>query len=225
MRLLITAGPTHEPLDCVRYIANRSSGRIGIELAAAAACAGHSVTLLLGPGPAEPTHTRLKTKRFRTTEDLRGLLGLEFPECDALVMAAAVADYRPIASTESPTPAKIKRRDSNLTLTLEPTPDLVAECAKNRVAGQLIVGFALETEENLLESAREKLARKGLDAILANTLDTMESPTIKNARLLTADGCVRLDPSLSKPDFARWLIKTLETRRSIGTWTDTPEIR
>lgn len=221
-RLLITAGPTHEPIDEVRYIANRSSGRVGIELALAASEAGYEVTLLMGPTPTEPPHTRITTLRFRTTEDLRLLLEERFPACDALVMAAAVADYRPRRDPNAPPTAKLPRAAEGLTLALESTPDLVAACAANRSQGQLIIGFALETADRVLESGKRKLIRKGVDAILANELSTLESPTIRNARLITPDGVIDLDPELEKADFARWLIESITARLDFGAWTPPP---
>ncbi|MCB9846367.1 MAG: hypothetical protein H6811_10335 [Phycisphaeraceae bacterium] len=182
-RILISAGPTHEPIDAVRYIANRSSGRLGIALAQRAANAAQDVTLLLGPTPLTPTDSRIALHRFQTTHDLDLLLTEHFPSCDALVMAAAVADYRPA----SPSPTKIRRAANPLTLTLEPTPDLLANCSSRRRPGQAIVGFSLEPAETLPAAAREKLIRKRLDLVVANPLETMDSSDI-DAILLYAGG-------------------------------------
>src|SRR5262245_9381568 len=113
-RILITAGPTHEPIDRVRYIANRSSGRMGLALAQAAIARGLRTTLLLGPTHLEPpNHSLLKTLRFRTTAELQNLLARYWPKHDVLFMAAAVADYRPIIKTKV---EKLKRRPSGITL-------------------------------------------------------------------------------------------------------------
>jgi len=210
-RLLITAGPTHEPLDAVRYLGNRSSGRLGVALADHAAGRGWDVTLLLGPTHLTPTDSRVQTIRFRTTADLQGLLATHFPHCDILIMAAAVADYRPKPADPSHA-GKIRRGDAPLTIELEPTPDLLAECSRRRAEGggrQVIVGFALEPRERLMESARSKLARKGLDLIVANPLETMDAADIE-ATLLGADGSVRSTPGrITKDAFAAWLLDSL----------------
>ncbi len=207
-RLLITAGPTYEPIDAVRYIANRSSGRMGLELAHAGRAAGWSVTLLLGPGAAAPPDIR--TRRFDSAADLARLLDEEFPACDVLIMAAAVADYRPRRSIEE----KLGRGAAPLRLELEPTPDLVAGCAARKRPGQRVIGFALEPAGVLEPRAREKLYRKGLDAIVANPLETMGASEIR-AVLYTAAGEVLQPPAdapgerIGKPAFARWLIAWL----------------
>jgi len=205
--ILITAGPTHEPIDKVRYLANRSSGRMGLALAEAARQAGHRVTLLLGPAAVEPP-AGVAVHRFQTTADLERLLAVWFPACDALIMAAAVADYRPVVRSAE----KIPRREGRLVIELEATPDLVACCAAARKPHQRIVAFALETPEMLHQSAMEKLQRKGVDAIVANPLATIGSDTV-SATLLTARGPVTPPPGSAEPmdkqAFARWLIRWL----------------
>jgi phosphopantothenoylcysteine decarboxylase/phosphopantothenate--cysteine ligase len=211
--MLITAGPTHESIDAVRYIANRSSGRMGVALAKAARDAGWSVTLLLGPVALEPpagVHTFL----FESTADLAALLEQYFPACNVLIMAAAVADYRPCRAGDSKWP----RRDEPLMLELEPTPDLVAGCAARKRAGQHIIGFALEEPAVLEERARDKLRRKGLDAIIANPLTTMGASGV-TATVFTATGLqigmstARDGPSsMAKSDFARRLIEWIDSQ-------------
>lgn len=200
-KLLITAGPTHEPIDAVRYLANRSSGAMGIAIAEAAAAAGWAVTLLLGPVDRDPP-TGVRVARFESTAELMGLLDEHFAACDVLIMAAAVADYRPKGGGEG---GKLERRGSGLTLELESTPDLVARCAERKRADQVIVGFALEEPAKLAERARGKLARKGLDAIVANPLETMGAGGI-DATLLTADGRAESPGAMPKADFAAWLV-------------------
>jgi phosphopantothenoylcysteine decarboxylase/phosphopantothenate--cysteine ligase len=202
-RLLITAGPTHEPIDPVRYIANRSSGKLGIALAEAGTAAGWDVTLLLGPSQLTmPIGVALH--RFATTAQLAGLVDVHFPGCDVLIMAAAVADFRPT----SPSNSKLSRAERGLTLQLEPTPDLVAACSASKRPGQVIVGFALEPRDQLLARATDKLRRKGLDAIVANPLETMGADTIE-ARLIRADGGSREPGPMPKSEFARWLLEQL----------------
>ena len=205
--LLITAGPTHEPIDAVRYIGNRSSGRMGQSLAEEAARRGLPVTLLLGPtNLAPPSDSRIAVHRFRTTAELQRLLADHWPRHDVLIMAAAVADYRPVRPSED---AKLRRGDTTLTLELEPTSDLLAEAAASKRPGQVIIGFALEPHERLLESASAKLRRKNVDAIVANPLETMESDQII-ATLILADGRVaHAPPAMSKPAFAAWLLDHL----------------
>lgn len=206
-RLLITAGPTHEPIDAVRYIANRSSGRLGIALAEAAAEAGWRVRLLLGPTPRDCTDTRVEVTRFRTTADLESLLGAELASCDVLVMAAAVADYRPAANKT--TQSKLRRSDDALTLHLESTPDLLAGCSAKRRADQLLVGFALEPRAELDTSAREKLIRKGVDLIVANPLETMDSTTIE-ATVYDRTGPTAATPGpIEKSAFGGWLLERI----------------
>lgn len=208
LRLLITAGPTREPIDEVRFISNRSSGQVGVALAEAAVEAGHEVTLLLGPVMvAAAMHERCRVERFTTCEDLRRLLGTHFaPErCDVLVMAAAVSDYRPL----KPQAGKLPRQaDGRVFLELEPTPDLVAEAAGRKTPQQKIIAFALEEPAQLEARAAEKMRRKNVDAIVANPLATMDAGHIEPV-LLTASG-ERHSPGLvSKPIFADWLIRRL----------------
>lgn len=210
-RLLITAGPTHEPIDAVRFIGNRSSGRLGVALADEAARRGWIVTLLLGPTGICASDSRVRVRRFRTASDLRSLLQECVPEMDVLVMAAAVADYRPKVD-----PAflggKFRRAQQKMVLELEPTPDLLAEVAAGRRPDQLLVGFALEPREELVQSARAKLERKGIDLVVANPLETMDSATI-DALVLGADGSEkRTDGPIAKEVFAGWLLSIIEAR-------------
>lgn len=200
-RLLITAGPTHEPIDAVRYLANRSSGRLGIALADAALQRGWDPHLLLGPTPLNPPEN-VRCDRYQTTADLETLLAQHFAVCDLLIMAAAVADYRPVARTSE----KLERREGKLILELESTPDLVAGCAAKRRPEQRIVAFALEAPEQLQARAAAKLKRKGVDAIVANPLETMDATSI-TASILTTDGEIHTPPeNTPKAAFAAWLL-------------------
>lgn len=203
--LLITAGPTHEPIDAVRYIANRSSGRLGIALSDEATRRGLSVRLLLGPTPLTPAHSPTTLERFRTTTDLQRLLATHLPQATILIMAAAVADYRPVADAAALV-GKRRREAPGLTLTLEATPDLLAQAASTRRPGQFLVGFALEPRSDLLTSGRAKLDRKGIDMIVANPLETMDSDTIE-ATVMTRDGLVHSTAgAVHKRAFAPWLL-------------------
>jgi len=205
--MLITAGPTHEPIDRVRYIANRSSGKLGVEIARAASHAGWSVTLLLGPVIVE-TPPGIDVVRFETCEELQSLLEDHFASCDVLVMAAAVADFRLRQQLDK----KVSRCEKGLTLDLVPTPDLVARCCAHKRNDQFVVGFALESSSCLETRAREKLSRKGLDAIVANPLSTMGSPTIDaDIFIKTGDSIQRFcNKTLEKNAFAHFLIQWIE---------------
>jgi len=207
MRLLITAGPTHEPIDPVRYIGNRSSGKLGTALARAAVDQGHEVTLLLGPvrNP-PPLPDAVRVVPFLSTQDLQDALNREFQECEVLVMAAAVADYRPaVVATE-----KLKRKsEGTLSIELEPTPDVVGSLTGSRQPGQKIIAFALEEPAALIPRATEKMQRKGVDAIVANPLKTMDADTIEPT-WLTRGGVQEPGGEMSKTDFADWLLSRIE---------------
>jgi len=178
-----------------------------------AAANGWSVTLLLGPTGLTPADSRVKVLRFRTTSELEHLLREEFPGCDVLVMAAAVADYRPKAAVPAGA-GKLERKDRILTLELEPTPDLLAGISRNKRPDQYLVGFALEPSDRLLTSAARKLERKGADMIVANPLSTMESDQI-DATLFRADGSPpRAVGLLDKSRFASVLLD--EIRASLN---------
>ncbi|MGZ5308011.1 MAG: bifunctional phosphopantothenoylcysteine decarboxylase/phosphopantothenate--cysteine ligase CoaBC [Solirubrobacterales bacterium] len=169
LKVLVSAGGTREPIDPVRYVGNRSSGRMGIALAAAAARRGAEVTLVAANValPAPPSVSRIDVD---TTAELKAALGAEFPACDALIMAAAPADFTPA----EPRGGKIAREGSGgLELRLEQTEDILAGLAANRKEGQTLVGFAAETGSGI-ERAREKLDRKGVDAIVLNDVSNPE---------------------------------------------------
>lgn len=206
-RMLVTAGPTHEAIDPVRYIANRSSGRMGIAIAEAARDEGWDVTLLLGPVCA-PAPNRVRIERFTSTDDLARLLDAHFASSDVLVMAAAVADYR----LANPAANKLSRTSELLKLEFVATPDLVQACARKRRSQQRIVGFALEDSALLDERALQKMRGKKLDAIVANPLGTMGSGEIA-AKVFTPDGKA-CEPhegaAIDKRTFAKWLVSWIE---------------
>lgn len=206
MRILITAGPTREPIDDVRFISNRSSGQMGFALAEAASSAGHEVTLLLGPVLLPPSVAeQVQVIRFNTTADLQALLAEHFPKCDVLIKAAAVADYRPAQLIKGKTP-----RGDGLKIELEPTPDLVAGCAKTKRDDQTIIAFALEDPTVLETRAVEKMQRKKVDAILANPLQTMDASDIEPI-LFYADGRRDEPGRMSKGALAGWLISKIQS--------------
>ncbi len=202
-RLLVTAGPTEEPIDEVRFLANRSSGRLGLAIAAAAERRNWPVTCLLGPVPT-PQSPPAVLQRFRTAAELESQLEAAWPSHDLLVMAAAVADFRPRRMQTG----KL-RRGGPLTLELEAVPDLLAGLRGTTSPRQRIIAFALEEEASLEARAREKLARKGADAIVANPIETLDSASIRG-RLLRRDGTERHPPghpaAIPKEAFAEWLL-------------------
>lgn len=203
-RVLITAGPTHEPIDAVRFIGNRSSGKLGLALCAETARRGWQTTLLLGPGTVEPAHHPHQTVlRFRTTDELQRLLRELWPQHDVLIMAAAVADFRPVASN---TTGKLRRTERRLTLELEPTPDLLAALSHSTRDDQLVIGFALEPADSLIDSAMRKLASKRADAIVANPIETMESEQIEATVVLRDGSTCTPGKALAKTAFAAWLL-------------------
>jgi phosphopantothenoylcysteine decarboxylase/phosphopantothenate--cysteine ligase len=208
-KLLLTAGPTHEPIDAVRFLGNRSSGRLGIAIADEAAARGWDVTLLLGPTPLRPRNAGVRVCSYRSCADLEALLDQHFQACGLLIMAAAVSDYRPDPAGVNEA-EKRRRTADDLVLRLVPTPDLLAGCASRRRSGQLLVGFALEPADMMIEKASAKRVKKGIDFIVANPLETMESATI-DATLIGDDGVVaRTDAHLNKTAFGGWLLDRIE---------------
>jgi phosphopantothenoylcysteine decarboxylase/phosphopantothenate--cysteine ligase len=158
--VLVTAGPTREAIDPVRYLSNRSSGRMGYALAEAALRRGARVILVTGPTALTPPGAA-EVMAVETAGQMREAVLARFAEATIVIKCAAVADYRPRAAA----PEKIKRRGA-MTLELEPTADILAELGKRRTA-QILVGFAAETED-VLENARRKLNSKSADAIVVN---------------------------------------------------------
>lgn len=158
--VLVTAGGTREPLDAVRFLGNRSSGRMGHALAEAAAARGARVRLITASSL--PMPDGCEGVRVRTVEEMRAALLLHLGDSTMVFGAAAVSDFRPVA----PVTGKL-RRTGHLTVELEPTPDLIAEAVAKRRAGTLVIAFAAETED-LEQNARLKLSRKGVDAVVAN---------------------------------------------------------
>jgi phosphopantothenoylcysteine decarboxylase/phosphopantothenate--cysteine ligase len=161
--ILITAGPTQEPLDPVRYITNRSSGKMGYAIAADAAARGARVILVSGPVNL-PGPTGVEVIRIRTAIEMRDAVMSRLPESTVIIKSAAVADYH---RAEVPS-QKVKKSGEHMTLDLVPTPDILAECGRKK-GSRLLVGFAAETE-NLIEHARKKLDTKNCDMVVANVV-------------------------------------------------------
>lgn len=162
MRILITAGPTREPIDPVRFLSNRSSGKMGFALAEAAAKAGHETVLVAGPVD-RPTPPGVRRIDIETAEQLYLAVAREIATADVAIMAAAVADYRPAVTS----PQKIKKSGEALELTLIKTRDVLGSARGAMGFTGLLVGFAAETE-NLEANATRKLREKGCDLIVAN---------------------------------------------------------
>ena len=168
-RVLVTGGPTREPLDAVRFLSNPSSGRMAVALARAAWLLGAEVHLVHGPLSVSPP-PEVGTYPVRTAGEMLEVAGGLFRESDLAVFAAAVCDVRP----ETPLTGKTPKEKLPRNLPLEPTPDIAAELNSRKRPGQVSLGFALEEPENLLARAREKLERKNFDFVAANPLSAFE---------------------------------------------------
>jgi len=167
LKVLITAGPTFESIDPIRYIGNHSSGLMGYSLAEAFAEKGADVTLVSGPTHLKAKHNKIKTISVVSAEEMNEACIKEFPNTDITVMSAAIADYKPLKCSSD----KIKKENSeNITLQLIPTPDILLNLSKMKTKNQLLVGFALETN-NEIAFAQEKMRRKKLDFIVLNSLN------------------------------------------------------
>jgi len=164
--ILVTAGPTYEPLDAVRFIGNYSSGKMGFALAEALAVSGARVILVSGPVSLKPVHPGIEYLPVQTAREMLDQCLGYFEMTDGAILSAAVADFRP----KSPVSHKIKRKDENLMVELEPNPDIAARLGSLKKSNQFLAGFALETD-NELQHAREKLDKKNFDFIVLNSLN------------------------------------------------------
>ena len=196
-KFLITAGPSREPLDPVRYISNRSSGKMGYALARAAVLRGAEVVLVSGPTALEaPSGARLIS--VNTAAEMREALLEEFPRSTAVMMAAAVADYRPVETFNK----KLKRAKGPMDLRLEPNPDILQELGQKK-NGKLLVGFAAETED-LTANAARKLREKNIDMIVANDVTQLGSGfdgDTNIATIIDPGGAISL-PLMTKDELA-----------------------
>ncbi len=201
-KILITAGPTEEPLDPVRFITNLSSGKMGYALATVANRRGAQVTLITGPTdlPLPPVH---KVVRIRTAREMHAAVLENFKQATIIIKAAAVADYRPAVLARE----KIKKGNEPLALKLERNPDIIAELGKVK-GNRTLVGFAMETQ-NLLANAREKLERKNLDFIVANSLREEGAGFQSDTNVITiidASGKTEALPRMAKIDAAEVIL-------------------
>lgn len=165
IKALVTAGPTYERLDPVRFIGNFSTGKMGVALAEALAEKGASVTLVLGPSHLQVYHAHINVIRVESAEEMHQACMNTFPNAGIAILSAAVADYKP----EEAAPEKIKKKDETLELKLTKTPDILASLGKIKKPGQVLAGFALETT-NELQHAKEKMQQKNADIIVLNSL-------------------------------------------------------
>jgi phosphopantothenoylcysteine decarboxylase/phosphopantothenate--cysteine ligase len=196
-KILITAGPTREYLDPVRYLSNPSTGKMGIAVAEAAAARGAEVTLVLGPTHLKPSG-KVKTVNVETADEMYAAASEAYAGADVFIASAAVADYKP-AKRES---QKVKKRPADEPLTLVRTPDILLELSKNK-GKRVLVGFAAETT-NVVEHAREKLTKKNCDLIVANDVTEQGSgfgTDTNRVMLVTADNVESL-PVLHKREVA-----------------------
>jgi phosphopantothenoylcysteine decarboxylase / phosphopantothenate---cysteine ligase len=218
-RVVVTAGPTFEDLDPVRYLGNRSSGRMGIAVATEAARQGADVTLILGPGSVEPP-PHVRTVRVRSARDMHAAVAAERDAADAVVMSAAVADYTPACG---PAGDKVKKQEGALTVTLERTIDILADLGRWRAGRSrpVLVGFAAETS-GVLDYAARKLEAKQVDLIVANDVSQagagFEVDT-NIASFVTADG-VQSYPLEAKTALASRIVAFLVERLAAGARHD-----
>jgi phosphopantothenoylcysteine decarboxylase / phosphopantothenate---cysteine ligase len=216
LAVLVTAGGTREPIDAVRYVGNRSSGRMGLALAEEAARRGAAVTVVAA-NVALPRRPGIRYLDVETAAELAAACAAEFDRCDLLLMAAAVADYRPA----EPRADKIKKSDAGgeLQLRLERTDDVLSGLAARRRDGQQIVGFAAETGARALEYGREKLARKKLDAVVVNDVGApgIGFDAAENEVTILTDEEERHVPRTTKTEVAAAILDALLSRRSSTT--------
>ena len=209
-RVVVTAGPTREAVDPVRFLSNRSTGRMGFALAAAAWRRGAEVDLIAGPAPLPPP-TGPRLHRVESAEEMKVAVRRRLADAEVLVMAAAVADFRPAAVAES----KIKKESAPEAIALEPAPDILRETVDDRPARCIVVGFALETEDGEAH-ARRKLESKRLDLVVLNETGPgsgFESET-NRVTLIDRHGEQETLPLLSKDEVAERILDRVERRMS-----------
>ena len=210
LHVTVTAGPTQEALDPVRYLTNHSTGRMGYAIAREAMLRGADVTLISGP-TALKTVPGVKTVDVVSARDMFEAVQAALPETDILVKAAAVADYRPVSIAED----KIKKQDGDMAIPLERTDDILGWVAEHRHPGLFVCGFSMETRD-MLENSRKKLDRKHLDMIAANNLKVAGAGfgvDTNVVTILTADGIQEL-PLMGKDQVAAKLLDTILERRT-----------
>jgi phosphopantothenoylcysteine decarboxylase/phosphopantothenate--cysteine ligase len=211
-RFLITVGATREEIDPVRFISNRSSGRMGFALAEAARKRGGDVTVVAGITTVDPP-AGIKVVRALSAAEMDQVVARESQNASVFIGAAAIADYRPSRRAEQ----KMKKTEDSLTLTLERTPDVLSNVAASRRNGLLVIGFAAETE-NMIDNARAKLRNKKLDAIVANDVTRHDSGFDSRTNAITIITAQNNDPvelpTLSKSEAADRILDVIVSLRS-----------
>ncbi|MFO7922324.1 MAG: bifunctional phosphopantothenoylcysteine decarboxylase/phosphopantothenate--cysteine ligase CoaBC [Bacteroidales bacterium] len=206
-KVLVTAGPTYEAIDPVRYIGNHSSGRMGFSIAAELAGRGADVILVAGPVSLELEHSHITIVRVKSAGEMHRECLKWFPECDACIMTAAVADYTPAVIKDK----KLKRGRGSFTIEMKPTVDILKELGKMKREGQVLAGFALETD-NEIANAENKLHNKNLDFIVLNSLQEegagFNTHTNKIS-IINPDGSVIDYAKKSKPEVATDIVNHL----------------
>lgn len=209
-KALVTAGPTFEPLDPVRFLGNHSTGKMGIAIAEELAKQGAQTTLVLGPTDLRPENNQIQVVSVNTAQEMYNACATEFPAADITVLAAAVADYRPKVVSD----IKIKKKDSELTLELAKTIDIAATLGQSKQPKQVTVGFALETNDEE-HNARLKLEKKNLDFVVLNSMNDAGAGfgiDTNKITILTRNGDAREFPVKSKKavaiDIVEEIIKT-----------------
>ncbi len=215
IRILVTAGPTREPIDPVRFISNRSSGKMGYAIAKMAKRRGADVVLVSGPTNLKPPSGRnVEVCWVETAEQMRKVVLQKWQDCDVVIKAAAVADYSP----ETQSSSKIKKKEFDLVLKLRRNPDILEELGRKK-EDKIIVGFAAETEE-LIKNAQEKLRKKNLDMIVANDVSKRDSGfevDTNRAILIKKDGTMEKTGLLKKEELSNLIldrVKEIYERRS-----------
>lgn len=209
-RWLVTAGPTYERIDSVRFIGNYSSGKMGFALAEALADAGATVELVTGPTHLSLNHPRIHITRVESAREMYSAATEVFPQCRGAILSAAVADYRPSECADH----KLKKQGNDgMTLTLVQNPDILATLGSMKQEGQTLVGFALETD-NEEANAQHKLEKKNLDYIVLNSLRDKGAGfgvDTNKVTILSRDGSRKESPLLPKKEVARLIIETITT--------------
>ncbi|MCW2991711.1 MAG: coaBC, partial [Solirubrobacterales bacterium] len=210
--VLVTAGGTREPIDSVRYVGNRSSGRMGFALAEEAAALGAAVVCVTA-NVSLPRAPRVRYVEVETAAQLQAACEQEFDACDVLLMAAAPADFRPA----EPAGTKLKKdQREDLTIAMEKTADILSALSARRRPDQVLVGFAAEHGEGAVAYGRAKLERKGLDAVVVNDIaraDIGFDSAENEVTIVTADG-ERTVPRAAKAEIARAILAEVQSRRS-----------
>ena len=211
VRVTVTAGPTQESLDPVRYLTTHSSGRMGYAIAREAMLRGAEVTLISGPVSLDPVPF-VETKPVTTAADMLAAIQEALPTTDILIKSAAVADYRPATVADD----KMKKKDGDLSIPLARTSDILGWVAEHRHPGLFVCGFSMETQ-NMLENSQAKLAKKKLDMIVANNLKTQGAGfgvETNVVTLITRDEIKEL-PLMGKDEVAGKLLDEIQKRRKL----------